>query len=341
MRKQYVGLVRDHSGSMDIHKRKAIKDYNSTIESIRTNSNAHNIDTIVSVVECGGEYNSWNSRMKVVVQNSSINALLPLNDYKCYGGTPLFESVGALIDIFKKVPDYNSPDVAFLIMAVTDGEDNQSPNWERKIAGEIRTLQASDKWTFVFRVPTGHYAKTLTRSKGIYEGNVAEWELTEAGFAAAQVQTDVAFKGYYEARSRGFTSNSTFFTNIDTARMKQDVTKLDNVSSAVQLHTVSHQAKIKEFVQNELRACYIPGTIYYELRKKEKVQPQKQLMIVDKTTGAIYAGYQARDLLSLPRDVNIKVSPGYHGNYDIFIQSTSVNRILYPSQKVAYWPTKS
>ena len=41
----------------------------------------------------------------------------------------------------------------------------------------------------------------------------------------------------------------------------------------------------------------------------------------------------ARQLLGLP-DYEVKVSPTSHPNYDLFIQSTSVNRKLLAGQRV-------
>jgi hypothetical protein len=41
-------------------------------------------------------------------------------------------------------------------MVITDGEDNNSRKYSGVAIGSIiRTLQATDKWTFVFRVPKG------------------------------------------------------------------------------------------------------------------------------------------------------------------------------------------
>lgn len=333
MQKTYVGLIRDHSGSMYSHRNNAIKDYNSTIAGIRENSIKYNLDNIVSVLECAGV------KPRAVVTFSSIHALKEITSYEANGGTPLFESVGFLIESFKLVPDYNDPNVAFLIQAVTDGHDNQSPVWEHKLGDEIKKLQGTDRWTFTFRVPAG-YKNDLVRYKNIPAGNVMEWEQTDQGFREAEEVTAAALSNYYSARSMGQTATQKFYTNVDTAKMNRDVTKLDNISKSVKTHVVARQAKIKDFVENELRATYIPGTLFYELRKTEKVQPQKGLLIVDRKSNAVYAGYQARELLGLPRNQHIKVSPGYHGSYDIYIQSTSVNRILYPGQKVVHWPNK-
>ena len=92
--------------------------------------------------------------------------------------------------------------------------------------------------------------------------------------------------------------------------------------------------QIQEFVTSKT-GRYNKGDAFYQLTKAESaVQDYKQIAIRDKTNGHIYAGSQARTLLGFPEYGNIRVAPGDHGNYDIFIQSTSVNRKLVGGTKV-------
>jgi hypothetical protein len=49
--------------------------------------------------------------------------------------------------------------------------------------------------------------------------------------------------------------------------------------------------------------------------------------VQDKVTGAIYVGVNARNLLGLPAQ-EVKVNPANVSAYNIFVQSTSVNRKL-------------
>ncbi len=135
--KNYIGISRDHSASMRPLVREAAKDYNSKIQAIREGAIQHNQDTIVSVVECGTGHTSKVGR---VVVNSNVTALQPIGSYQANGqGTPLFDSVGELIEMFQSVPDYDSPDVSFLVMAITDGAENAS----RKYTGRTLSLKSS------------------------------------------------------------------------------------------------------------------------------------------------------------------------------------------------------
>ena len=155
--KNYIGISLDTSASMRGITRAAGKDYNENIEGIKEEAEKHKIDTIVSVVKCGV------GRMATIereVVNSSVNAIKPIMDgmYKADGmATPLFDSIGELISIMENVPDKDDPEVSFLIMAITDGKENSSKKWNvRTLSEKIRKLQATDRWSFIFRVPKGN-----------------------------------------------------------------------------------------------------------------------------------------------------------------------------------------
>jgi len=96
---------------------------------------------------------------------------------------------------------------------------------------------------------------------------------------------------------------------------------------------VPRETEIREFVVEKL-GQYRVGDAFYQLTKKEMVQTQKALLLMEKGKGAIYGGPEARDLIGLPTGVNAKVEPGNHANYDIFVQSTSTNRKLVRGTKL-------
>ena len=388
MLKNYIGISRDHSGSMSSIARAAARDYNANIASIRDNANKTNIETLVSTVECG--YGRTGSVRRDLV-NESVSSLRPINenDYSAQGsGTPLFDSVGELIEIFeavqkstpKSVPvdpytamgreelrqafrdafisygkmnneemrnflrnkfgtkTATTEDVSFLVMVVTDGQENASRRYDaRSITQKIQQLQATDRWTFVFRVPRGG-SRELIRM-GIPAGNILEWDQTERGVEVATRATEQAFDTYYAARTRGLTSSKSFYTtdlsNVSKATVKA---KLVDISPDVKFFDVKSTDSIKPFVEKKTGKSYVAGTAFYQLTKKEdEVQDYKQIALRDKKAGKVYSGVEARNLLGLPHNGTVKVAPGNHAGYDIFITSTSVNRKLIPGTQVMYW----
>lgn len=342
--KQYIGFSRDHSGSMRLLAKAAARDYNDTIAAIKDAALTNNIDTIVSTVKCG--VGGVGAVIRETV-NSSIAALQPVpeHDYRTDGGsTPLFDSVGELISIFETVPDFKNPDVSFLINTITDGQENSSRSWSGSQLGRrIKELQASDRWTFVFRVPGG-YKQSLV-SLGIPEGNIFEWEQTERGMAVASQANREAVRGYYQARSLGAKSTRTFYDAVRADLKSLNVNQLKasamDITSEITIYPVSarqHDIEIFDFLM-KARGSVKKGCGFYELMKSEAaVQSNKQVIIRNLTTGCAYTGPGARAILGLPDVGTVRMAPGEHGNYDIFIQSTSTNRKLKAGQRVVYWP---
>lgn len=339
--KNYIGISRDHSGSMGHIASAAARDYNSNISAIKESSLREGQDTIVSVVRCGvGSRGS----VEREITNSSVTTLEPLNEsrYVADGGsTPLFDSVGELIELFERVPDAKDPTVSFLVMAITDGQDNSSRRWSAHSLGQkIRQLQATDHWTFVFRVPRG-YKRDLVHM-GIPDGNILEWEQSTRGVEVASQATTKAFDEYYSSRSRGLTSTQNFYTTDLSGVNKATVkAKLVDISREVEFFDVpkTGSLEIRKVVEAKTGQPLVKGTAFYQLVKTEKeVQDYKQIAIRDKKSGAVYSGAEARSMLGLPYNGTVKIVPGNHGTYDIFIQSTSVNRKLVPGTQVMYWP---
>lgn len=83
--------------------------------------------------------------------------------------------------------------------------------------------------------------------------------------------------------------------------------------------------QIRDFV-NLYRGSYYPGCAFYQLIKSEIVQPTKEFLVLDKKTGRLYGGSEARDILGLPLNGTVHLRPGNLGDFTLFVQSTSNNR---------------
>ena len=186
--KTYVGIVRDHSGSMNIRANAAMKDYNLLIAGIRGSANIiHNI--FVTVVECGVGYLGG---VQVKEVNKPIAQVSDLTRYVADGSrTPLWESVWQTIDQLEcagsTVADrYIEESSAFLVEVITDGQNNVNSITGSALAARIRKLQATDRWTFVFRVPVGYKREIL--NIGVPDENIMEWEQTTAALVRSSEQ---------------------------------------------------------------------------------------------------------------------------------------------------------
>lgn len=327
-----VGISRDHSGSMSSYSTAAMKDYNTLLADLRAGDKISK--TTVSVVRCG---HSYNENVVKEFGNIDIRNIADLTTYPTPGpNTALWDSVKMIIDILISCP--TTPADAFLVMIITDGLDNSSKVWSRdSIMSEMKRLQATDRWTFVFRVPPNTRQQFVRM--GIPNDNIQEWELTSAGMEHATTLNTVATASYYNARSAGVTFTNKFYTDVSAVNTKVLQRTLVDISKEVKAYVVgTHDTQaVRDFIESKINAEFTKGSAFYQLTKTELVQAYKEILIRDKKTGAVYYGAAARDLIGLPTSTEIKVAPGNHGNYDIYIQSTSVNRILPIGSMVMYW----
>lgn len=328
--KSYIGLVRDHSGSMAPHASLALKDYNDNLRVLKESAEATGLDTYASIIKCGVGYGGVEREDRL----TPLKHLRELHQYQSSGNTPLFDAVGMVIEDLELILD---PEAVFLILATTDGQENASRNWSgHRLSQRIQSLQGSDRWTFTFRVPRG-YGRPLAARLGVSEGNILEWEQTRAGFEFANQTQNVAISSYYTGLRSGVKSTKRFYsdlTQLDPAQLKS---QLQDISSRVAIWTVEDgRPDIKEFCERHLHAPYIRGLAFYQVIKPETVQDHKEVAIRDKNTGSIYSGVSARDLLGLPRFGSVRIYPGRHGQYELFVQSQSTNRILPIGTKVLY-----
>jgi len=187
-------------------------------------------------------------------------------------------------------------------------------------------------------VPRG--AKRTLVNYGIPAGNILEWDQTEEGLEAATYDTVVATQSFYEARSRGVKSTKSFYSNIADVKPSTIAKTAREITKEVKFHTVGpkdHDTEIFDFCMKKV-GSYKKGCAFYELSKTENaVQDYKMICIRNKTTQKVYSGAGTRTILGLPEFGTIKLIPGDHGDYDIFIQSTSTNRKVKEGTRVLYW----
>lgn len=331
--KNYIGFVNDHSGSMRKLASAAIKDYNANIDAVKHAANTEMLDTVVSVVGVGYPSDSQVTRQ---VQISNPHVLKPVTVWPTNGGTPLYDGIGNMIELLESLPDAKDPNVSFLIMITTDGEEMHSTKYTQSTLRQlIERVSASGNWTFAIRVPRGAYT-SLVSNIGIPVGNIQQWDTSSAGLEKSTQAQAQAVTQYYAARSAGLKASSAFYADASQV----NVSALVDISSKVSLYVVpdaNSGIEIRDFVLTK-RMQYLKGAAFYQLTKTEaRVQPNKLIIVRDRTTGKIYSGKDARSMIGLPNDQNARLHPGDHKNFDIFIQSTSVNRKLVGGTGVVYW----
>jgi len=325
--KTYIAIVLDSSSSIGHSRLTASvrQTFNNIKATLQRKSALKNQDVYVSLI-------TFNDRVnEPLFKHANVNMIPDLDhtNYNPGGGTALFDAVASAIALFDNVP--TDENTSFLIHPITDGEElNSVFTTASDLKRMIVNREDKGNWTFAFQLPVGR-REVFCRQFGIAIDNVNEWELTEIGTRKMSDETSNAVSNYMDNRARGVTQTKGFFKATPDLSKVNVKKQLDDLAASFRLFTVANESIIRGFVEEQTGKDYIPGTAFYQLVKPEKVQPSKEVLIQEKNTGRtkkIYGGPEARDLIGLPRDQHAKIVPGNHGNYDIFIQSKSVNRIL-------------
>lgn len=332
-------FVLDRSGSMRSLHESLIKALNDNIETIRKEWQKTGQSSYVSIV-------TFDDRVEEVCTDVHANSigLFTTDDHRFFarGNTSLLDATGVSIS---KLRDLNRDadrlvDAAYVVMVITDGAENSSRTWSARALNELmNSVQSTDRWTLTFLLSKNSKAE-FCRTYGVPAGNVAEWDTTEEGVRNYVAKTSAGISSYYGTRSLGLNSTETFYTDLSKVTAKQVKAVLNDIRSEVKVWTVDKESTVRDFCESKSGKPLLKGSAFYALTKTEKeVQPYKQILIMRKSDNAVYAGDAARDLLGLPRTETVKLVPGNHAEYDVFIQSTSTNRLLVRGSKVVYYPS--
>ncbi len=339
----FVSILLDESGSMKHLHRTVVDQCNTQLREIRAQAKATGIETLVAVAKFDYSAQSRSERRcaRYIIEPTNALAVRDITtaDYYPNGMTALMDAVAEMIGDQTKLRYANGKGSSFLMFVLTDGAENGSVvHTATSFAAALKLQQGTDRWTFAFRVPRGD-RHNLT-SLGVPDGNVMEWDGSAQELYSSTLATNVSTRSFYSsaaAAPAGQAVHSTSFyvsTDLSGVSAKQVAKKLDDVSDRLKDYVVAKEATVKDFVEAKTKKPYVIGAAYYQLMKPEKVQPQKQVLIQEKGKKAVWGGPEARALIGLPANAHAKVTPGNHANYDIFVQSASVNRKLPRGTKV-------
>lgn len=315
-----VAILLDASSSMSPHERRVIPELRAQIARLRDDSQTHDVKTFVTVYTFG----------EVVECRSLLCDVTRVGMFPSYSAsqssTRLIDALDAAITYLSTVPGQDDSDVSFLIIVITDGQENASYNvTPAQIKHNIAKLSAGN-WTFAGITPK---PDNLVRF-GFLHGNILQWapERGEQEYMRASQVTRVATSNYYEQTSCGVRSLGKFFTDLSGVAVKDLKTEAMEVGVYFKVFPVPCESVIKEFVESRTKRPYFKGEAFYQLTKDELVQGAKEIVIQDKVSGKMYGGTGVRKLLGLPEYGDMKVKIGNHAMYNVFVQSTSVNRKL-------------
>ncbi|MBI5733134.1 VWA domain-containing protein [Candidatus Jorgensenbacteria bacterium] len=102
-----------------------------------------------------------------------------------------------------------------------------------------------------------------------------------------------------------------------------------------QILSVDDDIPIREFVE-ENSLVFKKGRGFYQFTKAETIQGYKEVVLRDKATGDMYSGKTARKMIGLSEGKTARIRPAALEDFDVFVQSTSVNRKLIGGTQFLY-----
>lgn len=315
----HIALVVDKSGSMDHLARTVVQVFDKELDYLRRRSIELNQETRISVYLFG-------DAVECLVFDMDVMRMGSLNGYYRTGGmTALIDANMQAIDDMEKLPELYG-DHAFLVYDLTDGEENHSRRTASQLMARLNKLP--ENWTVVCMVPDArgvHEAKKF----GFPSNNIQVWSTTTGGLEQVGREFRSSMDDYMMARSKGQRGTKSFFkvdmAGITTKDVQANLTEL--TTHEYQILDVYWDDRIRDFVEKVTKNPYVKGSAYYELTKPEPVQSYKEICVQNRLNGKVYGGTNARKMLGFP-DTEIRVSPGDHGDWRIFVQSTSFTRKL-------------
>lgn len=320
----HIVLVLDASSSMWGRSKELIKVADDQIKYLAQRSKDLDQETRITVY-------SFSDRNKIhcliydkdVLRMPSIVQL-----YKVEGVTALIDATILALDDLALTPEKYG-EHAFLIYVLTDGMENASRQTASDLAKKIDGLH--DNWTLATFVPDQR-GVFEAKQFGFPKENIAVWDATtisginEAGEKIKQT-TDI----FMQNREKGLRGTKNLFA-LKTPTLDTVKRKLRYLGPwQFRLIDITETIQISEAVEKYLNRPYKLGEAYYQLMKTETIQPQKRIAIY--ANHNVYVGDEARNLLGLPNE-HVKVKPTDFPDYEIFVQSTSVNRKLIPGTKL-------
>lgn len=313
----HIAFVIDASGSMSSKADSVIRVFDQQIKQLANRE----VETRVSVY-----FFSDCNAIRCVIFDMDVRRLPSLDGlYRPTGQTALIDATYKAIDDLKDTSQLYG-DHAFLAFVLTDGFENDSLTSPSDLARMIEKLE--DNWTVAALVPDQvgvHHVKQC----GFPADNVVVWDSSAKNIEEIGRRITEATETFYQNRARGIRGTKSLFridtTNLSSKRVNDSLDSLK--SGDYQLFPVMTEIRIDDFVEKVTGKPYAKGAAFYQLTKSETVQAYKKVCIRNKKSNFIYAGDRARTLLGLPTS-EAKISPEHLGKFDVFVQSTSLNRKL-------------
>lgn len=118
------------------------------------------------------------------------------------------------------------------------------------------------------------------------------------------------------------------YNRIMAAELESTFFKEINVTKKGSIKKITEENGIK----------FEKGKAFYQLTKKELIQDYKKIVVKRSEDGKYITGETVREILKIPKNNPKKISVDTNDipDFEVFVQSTSYNRVLHPGTKLVY-----
>lgn len=212
VKRTYVCLMLDRSGSMKDKIEETVQGFNEQVQQIRINS--RDMETYVSLVTFNGNVfeHLWN-------EPTANLSLTSAEDYEPEGSTSYWDAFGYVIKKYKETTDVNDVDNAYVVIMISDGKDNASAHYggysgpKPALVAMVEAAQETNRWTFTGVGCSLDVAKEMAKAMRIPAANLAAYDTgSKAGTKVAYSAAAAKLGSFLRDRAtRGITSKMDFF----------------------------------------------------------------------------------------------------------------------------------
>lgn len=174
---EYVAFIIDESGSMMPTKKETINGINEQLQELRKTSS---IETYVSIVKFSStvETKVWNLPLAEVKD-------LTENDYDPCGTTAMLDAVGLTIFKLRNIEVNKDDDVSYLLIIVSDGQENSSKEYSWEEVRKLVTCCNEDKKWIITYMGANQDLSQVRESMNLQAANMVMYASTSQGTRSA------------------------------------------------------------------------------------------------------------------------------------------------------------
>lgn len=225
--KTYVSIILDKSGSMESTKAQTIQGYNEQVQQMKLNSKEQ--DIFCSLITFSGDVfeHLWSEPAEKLTEITDA-------DYAPEGSTAMRDAIGYTVKKLMETTDTKDPNVAYLVVIISDGEENSSKHYSVGSLKElIESMQKTGKWTFTYMGCSGDYLKKVAEQTSIPIANMAVFSnATPAKAKFAYKRSNAKLSDYYGIRAKGAVACANVFST-DSNNFADFSQEIDNIQSLV------------------------------------------------------------------------------------------------------------